>query len=58
MLDKEFRRLRQTPLASLKDDGLQDLAREFKFGTADDFLAAIGYGELSARDRGAPPRRP
>ncbi|MGA8015298.1 MAG: bifunctional (p)ppGpp synthetase/guanosine-3',5'-bis(diphosphate) 3'-pyrophosphohydrolase [Candidatus Dormiibacterota bacterium] len=49
MLDKEFRRLRQTPLASLKDDGLQDLAREFKFGTADDFLAAIGYGELSAR---------
>jgi GTP diphosphokinase / guanosine-3',5'-bis(diphosphate) 3'-diphosphatase len=49
MLDKEFRRLRQTPLAMLKDDGLLELAREFKFSTADDFLAAIGYGELSPR---------
>jgi GTP pyrophosphokinase len=49
MLDKEFRRLRQTTLASLRDDGLLDLARDFKFPTADDFLAAIGYGELSPR---------
>jgi len=49
MLDKEFRRLRQTTLAALKDDGLLELAREFKFSTADDFLAAIGYGELSPR---------
>ena len=49
MLDKEFRRLRQTSLASLKEEGLLDLVREFKFPTADDFLAAIGYGELSPR---------
>jgi GTP pyrophosphokinase len=49
MLDKEFRRLRQTTLAALKDDGLLELARDFKFSTADDFLAAIGYGELSPR---------
>ena len=49
LLDKEFRRLRQTPLASLKDEGLLDLAREFKYPNSDDFLAAIGYGELSAR---------
>jgi GTP pyrophosphokinase len=49
MLDKELRRLRQTTLASLKEDGLLELARDFKFSTADDFLAAIGYGELSSR---------
>ena len=49
MLDKEFRRLRQTSLTSLKEEGLLDLAREFKFPTPDDFLAAIGYGELSPR---------
>jgi guanosine-3',5'-bis(diphosphate) 3'-pyrophosphohydrolase len=49
MLDKELRRLRQSSLASLRDEGLLELAREFKFTAADDFLAAIGYGELSAR---------
>jgi guanosine-3',5'-bis(diphosphate) 3'-pyrophosphohydrolase len=49
MLDKEFRRLRQTSLASIKDEGLLELARDFKFSTVDDFLAAIGYGELSGR---------
>ncbi len=49
LLDKEFRRLRQTSLAALKEDGLLELAREFKFTAGDDFLAAIGYGELSAR---------
>jgi len=49
MLDKEFRRLRQTSLAALKEDGLQELARDFKYPTVDDFLAAIGYGELSPR---------
>ena len=61
MLDKEFRRLRQTSLASLKEESLLELARDFKFPTVDDFLAAIGYGELSGRtvvlrhaDRDAP----
>jgi GTP pyrophosphokinase len=49
MLDKEFRRLRQTSLASLKDEGVLELARDFKYSTVDDFLAAIGYGELSGR---------
>ncbi len=49
MLDKEFRRLRQTPLSALHDEGLIELAREFRYSTADDFLAAVGYGELSAR---------
>ena len=49
MLDKEFRRLRQTSLASLKDEGVLELARDFKYSTVDDFMAAIGYGELSGR---------
>jgi GTP pyrophosphokinase len=49
MLDKEFRRLRQTSLASVKEESLLELARDFKFPTVDDFLAAIGYGELSGR---------
>jgi len=49
MLDKEFRRLRQMALGSVKDDELLELAREFKITTTDDFVAAIGYGDISAR---------
>ncbi|HEY8756355.1 MAG TPA: bifunctional (p)ppGpp synthetase/guanosine-3',5'-bis(diphosphate) 3'-pyrophosphohydrolase [Candidatus Dormibacteraeota bacterium] len=49
LLDKEFRRLRQQALGSLKDDRLLELAEDFKFHTIDDFLAAVGYGDVSAR---------
>ncbi|MGI8847910.1 MAG: RelA/SpoT family protein [Candidatus Dormibacteria bacterium] len=49
LLDKEFRRLRQTSLSSIKDDRLLELAKDFKMNTIDDFLAALGYGELSPR---------
>ena len=48
-LDKEFRRMRQLALSAIKDDRLLDLAHEFKFGTVDDFIAAVGYGDISAR---------
>ncbi len=48
-LDKEFRRMRQIALHSVKDDRLLDLAKEFKFTTVDDFVAAVGYGDISAR---------
>jgi guanosine-3',5'-bis(diphosphate) 3'-pyrophosphohydrolase len=48
-LDKEFRRLRQMTLSSVKDDELEALAKEFKFNTVDDFIAAVGYGDISAR---------
>jgi GTP pyrophosphokinase len=48
-LDKEFRRLRQQALSTLKDDRLLELAEDFKFTTIDDFLAAVGYGDVSAR---------
>ena len=30
-------------------DRLLDLAHEFKFATVDDFFAAVGYGDISAR---------
>jgi GTP pyrophosphokinase len=48
-LDKEFRRLRQQSLTALKDDRLLELAEDFKYTTIDDFLAAVGYGDVSAR---------
>ena len=48
-LDKEFRRLRQQSLTSLKEERLLELAEDFKFNTVDDFLAAVGYGDVSAR---------
>jgi GTP pyrophosphokinase len=48
-LDKEFRRLRQMALSSLKDDQLTKLATQHKFTAFDDFLAAVGYGDISAR---------
>jgi GTP diphosphokinase / guanosine-3',5'-bis(diphosphate) 3'-diphosphatase len=49
LLDKEFRRLRQMALGSVKEDQLTELAQEFKFNNIDDFLAAVGYGDISAR---------
>jgi GTP pyrophosphokinase len=48
-LDKEFRRMRQLALGTVKDDRLLELAHEFKFGSVDDFVAAVGYGDISAR---------
>ena len=49
LLDKEFRRLRQVALSTIKDDRIADLAKDFKFTTVDDFFAAIGYGDISPR---------
>jgi GTP pyrophosphokinase len=49
LLDKEFRRMRQLALHSIKDDRLLELAREFKYTNLDDFIAAVGYGDTSAR---------
>jgi GTP diphosphokinase / guanosine-3',5'-bis(diphosphate) 3'-diphosphatase len=48
-LDKEFRRMRQLALGTVRDDRLLELAHEFKFGSVDDFVAAVGYGDISAR---------
>jgi len=49
LLDKELRRMRQLALSNWKEDRLLELAKDFKFPTVDDFLAAIGYGDVNAR---------
>jgi len=48
-LDKEFRRLRQFSLATVKDERLAELSRAFNSSSVEDFLAAVGYGDISAR---------
>ncbi len=49
LLDKEFRRMRQVALGSIREERLLELAREFNYQTVDDFVAAVGYGDTSAR---------
>ncbi len=47
MLDKELRRMHRLGLAQIPEGKLDEIAHQYKYGTADDFLAAVGYGELS-----------
>jgi GTP diphosphokinase / guanosine-3',5'-bis(diphosphate) 3'-diphosphatase len=47
MLDKELRRMHRLGLAQIPEGKLEELAHQYRYGTADDFLAAVGYGELS-----------
>jgi GTP pyrophosphokinase len=47
MLDKELRRMHRLGLVQLPEGRLEELARQYKYNTGDDFLAAVGYGELS-----------
>jgi GTP pyrophosphokinase len=47
LLDKELHRMHRVNLADLSDSKLLEIATLHKFNTADDFLAAIGYGDLS-----------
>lgn len=49
LLDKEFRRIRQVQLNNIKDDRLEALATTFNYHSLDDFLAAVGYGDVSPR---------
>jgi GTP diphosphokinase / guanosine-3',5'-bis(diphosphate) 3'-diphosphatase len=49
LLDKEFRRMRQMALNSVREERLGELAKDFKYAAVDDFLAAVGYGDISAR---------
>jgi guanosine-3',5'-bis(diphosphate) 3'-pyrophosphohydrolase len=48
-LDKEFRRLRQFALSTVKDERISELAHTFNSASVEDFLAAVGYGDISAR---------
>ncbi|MHB1970426.1 MAG: RelA/SpoT family protein [Candidatus Dormibacteria bacterium] len=49
LLDRELRRMRGAQLQSIPAARLQELAREFRIPELPDFFAALGYGELSAR---------
>jgi len=49
LLEKEFRRVRQMALGSAAEERVLEVAREHKFANLEDFAAAIGYGDLSAR---------
>ncbi len=47
LLDKELHRMHRVALADLPENKLAEIAGVHKFATPDDFLAAIGYGDLS-----------
>jgi GTP pyrophosphokinase len=47
LLDKELHRMHRLTMAELPDTKLAEMAGTHKFATVDDFLAAIGYGDLS-----------
>ena len=48
-LERELRRLARTSLGALGQDRLHEVARLFNHSDLDDFLAAIGYGAVSAQ---------
>jgi len=48
-LDRELRRLARTSMAALGQDRIMEVARQLNFDALDDFLAAIGYGAVSAQ---------
>ena len=47
LLDKELHRMHRVSLAELPEGKLVEIASIHKFATVDDFLAAIGYGDVS-----------
>ena len=48
-LERELRRLARTSLAAVGHDRLAEVARQLNHDQVDDFLAAIGYGAISAQ---------
>jgi GTP pyrophosphokinase len=47
LLDKELHRMHRLTVAGLPEGKLEELARQYKSPSSDDFLAAIGYGDIS-----------
>jgi len=47
LLDKELHRMHRLSLSDLPEQKLLEMAGLHKFATVDDFMAAIGYGDLS-----------
>ena len=48
MLERDLRRMGHEVHANLKEERLAEAARKFSYQSADDLLASIGYGKLSA----------
>ena len=48
-LERELRRLARTSLQAVGHDKVAEVARAYQHETVDDFLAAIGYGAISAQ---------
>ena len=48
-LDRELRRLARTSLERVGSERVSEMAELYKFATVDDFLAAVGYGAVSAQ---------
>jgi GTP pyrophosphokinase len=48
-LDRELRRLARTSISALGQDRILEVARLFNHDNLDDFLAAVGYGAVSAQ---------
>ena len=48
-LDRELRRLARTSLERVGTERVAEMAELYKFPTVDDFLAAVGYGAVSAQ---------
>ncbi len=48
-LERELRRLARTTLSAIGPDRLLEVARQLNHETTDDFLAAVGYGAVSAQ---------
>ncbi|MES2209016.1 MAG: bifunctional (p)ppGpp synthetase/guanosine-3',5'-bis(diphosphate) 3'-pyrophosphohydrolase [Chloroflexota bacterium] len=48
-LERELRRLARTSIAAIGQDRLAEVAKQFNHDQVDDFLAAIGYGAVSAQ---------
>jgi guanosine-3',5'-bis(diphosphate) 3'-pyrophosphohydrolase len=46
LLDRELHRLARTALEKVEPERLDELAEHYNYKSADDFLAAIGYGQV------------
>ena len=47
LLEKELHRLHRLTMAQLPDGKLEEMASQYKYQNGEDFLAAIGYGDVS-----------
>ena len=47
LLEKELHRMHRLTLRELPDGKLDEMAAHYKYATAEDFMAAIGYGDVS-----------